>query len=124
MLIEILSCLNPEIVPVLFNGKTTAQDAKINPGEQRAYWVVALHRGVIRAVHEWDPSQTLEKTHGGGTNDAFGILTGRRRVDLSAKDANIRKKVEAGLQRRAAIIYGSKGHVYAVLKTALLPQPQ
>jgi hypothetical protein len=110
--------MRPETLPVLFNGKTTNQDAAIQPGDVRAYWVVALHRGVIQAVHEWDPSQTLEKTHGGGANDAFGILTGRRGVDLSAKDPDIRKKVEASLRKHAAIIYGSKGHVYAVLKSS------
>ncbi len=93
---------HPEIIPVLFNGKTTDQDAKINPGEQRAYWVVALHRGVIQAVHEWDPSQTVEKTHGGGANDAFGILTGRRgwicppRMPTSAKRS---KRVFKGAQQ-------------------------
>jgi choice-of-anchor C domain-containing protein len=108
---------------VAFDGKTIDQDPVIAPGDTKRYWVVALHRGVITAVHQWDPSQTIEKTHGGGATHSFGILTGRSAVPIGVTDPNIRTTITQALKRRAAIVLGTKGdakslvagHYYAVM---------
>jgi choice-of-anchor C domain-containing protein len=102
--------------PVEFDGKATAEDARIKAGDTSAFWVVVLHRGVINAIHEWDPTQSIEKTHGGSPDDAFSILTGRRCWGIGSGDPNVRNVIAAALARKAAVTMCCRGHCYAVLR--------
>jgi choice-of-anchor C domain-containing protein len=102
---------------VAFDGNTIDQDPVIQPGDKSAYWVVALHRGVIQQLHQWDPSQTIEKPHGGTPDDSLGILTGRHSTLVRANHPDARRWVEEALRRRAAIVLIMDHHDRAVLKS-------
>jgi hypothetical protein len=60
------SGLHRQTVRVFFDGTTTPADPKFDPNHPRAAWVVILQRAVLQAVHDWDPSQSIEVPHGGG----------------------------------------------------------
>jgi choice-of-anchor C domain-containing protein len=102
---------------VEFDGKTTDQDPVIKPGDKSAFWVVALHRGVVQQLHVWDPSQSIEKPHSGTADDSLGILTGRHSASVRAKHPDARRCVEEALGRRAAIVLIMDHHVRVVLKS-------
>ncbi len=108
-----------EAVPeVEFDGKTLlGADLVIKPGDKKAAWAVVLQRGVIEAVREWDPSQSIEKPHSGGAGDALVPLTGRATVVLRPSAADVRKKIEDALAARKPVVFGMNHHYYATLKT-------
>jgi hypothetical protein len=109
--------LHETIVQVDFDGKTLPADPKVKTGDKAAIWTVVYQRAVIEAVRQWDPTQSIEKPHGGG-GDVIGMMTGRPPVRISAKAADARQKVESALEARKAVIYGMGTHYWAVLKSS------
>jgi hypothetical protein len=100
---------------VYFDGKTTPADPKFDPRNPRSAWAVIVQRAVIQAVHDWDPSQSVEAPHGGGAGDALSILTGRPTRVVDAKGADVQKAVGSAVAARRAVVMGMQGHCWAVL---------
>jgi hypothetical protein len=107
--------MHPEREQVYFDGNTTPADPKYDRHRPRTAWTVILQRAVIQAVHDWDPSQSIESPHGGGASDALAILTGRYPREVDARAADVRKAVRSALAARRAVVLGKSGHCWAVL---------
>jgi hypothetical protein len=109
------SGLHRQTVRVFFDGGTTPADPKFDPNHPRAAWVVILQRAVLQAVHDWDPSQSIESPHGGGAGDAMAILTGSGCDGVGARAPGARKTVRQALAAGRSVVMGRKGHYWAVL---------
>jgi hypothetical protein len=107
--------LHREQERVYFDGTTTPADPKFDPHNPRSAWAVIVQRAVRQAVHDWDPSQSLDKPHGGGAGDALAILTGGPFQEVHARSADVQKAVRAALEDRRPVVFGKGGHYWAVL---------
>jgi hypothetical protein len=109
---------HPIVVETEFDGKRLDADIVIKPGDQKAFWAVIVQRGVIQAVQQWDPSQSIQKPHGGGAGDALAVLTGQYPVRIAVRAADAREKIEAALSARKPVVFGMNRHTYAVLESS------
>jgi hypothetical protein len=113
-----------EPVWVYFDGSTTSADANWNTADPSQSWALIMQRAVIQAVHDWDPSETIQNPHSGGAGDALAILTGRASQQISPQASNVQQQVEAALASNKAVVLGTNSpstttlvaaHCYAVL---------
>jgi hypothetical protein len=108
---------------VFFDGTRTDGDPRFDPLQPGESWVVIVHRAVVQAVAQWDPSQNIKTPHSGSPADALGILTGHRPQAVEFQDSKVEQKVAAALATRKTIVICTNdktkalvaNHCYAVL---------
>ena len=78
---------------VYFDGTRTDADVGFDPAQPGECWTVILQRGIIEAVAQYDPSQTITNPHSGGAGDAMSILTGSWITEVSPTASNVQQTI-------------------------------
>jgi hypothetical protein len=114
---------HPETETVVFNGTTLGPDAAFNQADPSQSWALIMQRAVIQALHDWDPSETIQNPHSGGAGDAQAILTGRVYNEFGTSGSTVQQTVESDLANHETVVLDTSattstlvnGHYYAVL---------
>jgi uncharacterized delta-60 repeat protein len=108
---------------VYFDGTRTDANVGFDPTQPGELWTVILQRGIIEAVAQYDPSQTITNPHSGGAGDAMSVLTGKWITEISPSSSTVAQSVMNALAAGNNVTLGTKattstlvsGHWYAVL---------
>jgi uncharacterized delta-60 repeat protein len=108
---------------VYFDGSRTSADLGFDPTQLGESWTVILQRGIIDAIRQYDPTQSVANPHSGGAGDAMSVLTGQWITEINPATTGTAQSVMTALAAGRKVTLGTtnnastlvSSHWYAVL---------